>query len=62
MVKQTAFGSDRQVNGVERATAGYVGSGPEYSMRFDMKDVADLAIGGITFGDSSSKTQNGTIS
>ncbi len=58
MVKRNAAGSDRLTNGVD-AGSGYVGSGPEHAMYFDLKDVVDLAVDGVTFGDHPSKGPNG---
>ena len=61
MVKQTAFGSGHQVNGVEKSGPGYVGTGPEHAMRFETKDVVDLSFEGVTLSDSHTKAQEGTL-
>lgn len=53
MVKRKAAGSDRLANGVDTAGSSYVGSGPEHAMYFDLKDVMDLAVDGVSFGDQS---------
>ena len=59
MARQTKSASRRQANGVSDAAADYVGTGSEHLMSFEMKDVVDLAVGGVTFTDTPNKSQNG---
>ena len=61
MVKRKAAGSDRRPGGTDGASSGYIGSGPEHSMYFDIKDVVELAVDGVEFGDRSTKGPNGTL-
>ena len=58
MVQQTKFGARGEVNGVQESSASYTGSGEDYAMSFDIKDVVDLAIEGVAF-DGQHKSHNG---
>lgn len=47
------------MNGVSDATSPYLGSAPEHSMAFDIKDVADIAVPNVSPAEVSVKESNG---
>ena len=60
MVEQTKSNGKSELNGASDSPAGFVGKGADFAMSFDVKDVTDLAIEGISF-DNEQKLQNGII-
>ena len=58
MVQQIRFGNKSEVNGNQENLGEYIGIGDDYSMSFDIKEVADLAVDNVTF-DHRDKSQNG---
>ena len=48
MVQQTKHDNKSEMNGVRETMSGYVGVGDDYSMSFNVRDVADLAVEGVT--------------
>ena len=60
MVKRRSAYADGHANGIDDMGSGYVGSGPEHAMSFDMKDVAGLVVEGLTLVDASATAQNGS--
>ncbi len=47
-----------EANGVKEALEEYIGVGDDHAMSFDLKDVIDLAVEGVTFNPRD-KIQNG---
>lgn len=61
MVERVGAISNQEVNGTSEGSEAYVGRDDEdYSMTFNAKDVADLAVPNVTTAPTLSKAQNGT--
>ena len=58
MVEQVKSGTKAESNGIQDCSGGFIGSGDDFAMSFDTKEVTDLAVEGITF-DSLHKMPNG---
>lgn len=57
MVKPAS--SNEQSNGVRDSGSGYIGTGAEHIMIFEIRDVVDLSVGAVVFNDVASRPQNG---
>ncbi len=58
MVQKVKANDKTEVNGDHEGYHDYVGSGDNHSMGFDLKDVIDVAVEGVTF-DNREKLLNG---
>ncbi|KAL9586026.1 MAG: hypothetical protein Q9212_001171 [Teloschistes hypoglaucus] len=58
MVQKTKSSDKREPNGGQDALGDYIGHGEDHAMSFEMKDVAGLAVDGVTF-DVREKAPNG---
>lgn len=61
MVQRAAQENQGKANGVSDTTTPYVGSAPEHSMAFDIKDVADISVPNVVPAEVSVKESNGKI-
>lgn len=59
MVQRASQDGQSKVNGVSDAASPYIGSGPEHSMAFDIRDVAHIAIPNVSPAEVSVKEANG---
>jgi hypothetical protein len=59
MVQRASQENQPKSNGVSDASSQYLGSGPEHSMVFDIKDVADFAVPNVCPAEVSVKESNG---
>lgn len=48
-------------NGTSHQTSPYLGSGPDHKMIFDVQDVADIAVAGVSTNGMGAKEQNGKL-
>lgn len=60
MVQKIQVGEKAESNGDREHQSEYVGFGENHAMSFDMKDVIDLAVEGVTF-DNRDKSLNGAF-
>lgn len=59
MVQRASQDAQSKANGVSDAASPYLGSGPEHSMAFDIRDVADIAVPNVSPAEMSAKEANG---
>lgn len=59
MVQRASLDGQSKTNGVSDVTSPYLGSMPEHSMAFDIKDVADIAVPNVSPAEVSAKEANG---
>lgn len=59
MVQRASQENQSKPNGVSEASTPYLGSAPEHSMAFDIKDVADIAVPNVSPAEVSAKESNG---
>lgn len=59
MVQRASQENQSKTNGVSDASTPYLGSAPEHSMAFDIKDVADIAVPNVSPAEVSAKESNG---
>ncbi|CEJ60643.1 hypothetical protein PMG11_09211 [Penicillium brasilianum] len=59
MVQHAAQENQGKANGVSDTATPYVGSAPEHSMAFDIKDVADISVPNVSPAEVSVKESNG---
>lgn len=59
MVQRVSQDGQAKVNGVSGAASPYLGSGPEHSMAFDIRDVASIAVSNVSPAEVSAKEANG---
>lgn len=59
MVQRASQENQSKSNGVTDASTPYLGSAPEHSMAFDIKDVADIAVPNVSPAEVSAKESNG---
>lgn len=59
MAKKIQESAGGQVNGVVSREAALIGSGPEHSIDFDLRDVADIAISNLSLPELA-KSESGT--
>ncbi|KAJ5160484.1 uncharacterized protein N7482_007488 [Penicillium canariense] len=59
MVQRTSQENQGKANGASDTTASYLGSAPEHSMAFDIKEVADIAVPNVSPAEVSVKESNG---
>jgi hypothetical protein len=60
MVQRTSQEGQPRINGVSDVATPYIGSAPEHTMTFDIKDVVDIAVPNVTTAEVSAKEPNGT--
>lgn len=58
MVQRASQDGQPKVNGVSDVASPYIGSGPEHSMAFDIRDIADIAVPNVSPAEVSVK-ENG---
>lgn len=46
-------------NGLSDATSPYLGSAPDHSMSFDIKEIADVSVANVSTANVTAKEQNG---
>lgn len=59
MVQRASQQNQGKTNGVSDTTSPYVGSAPEHSMAFDIKDIADIFVPNVSPAELSVKESNG---
>ncbi|KAJ5610838.1 hypothetical protein N7510_007557 [Penicillium lagena] len=59
MVQRASQENQPKANGVSEVTSPYLGTGPDHSMAFDIKDVADIAVPNVVPAEVSAKESNG---
>ena len=59
MVQRASQENQPKSNGVSDAVTPYLGSAPEHSMTFDVKDIADIAVPNVSPAEVSAKESNG---
>lgn len=59
MVQRAPQDGQPKANGVSDVASPYLGSGPEHSMAFDIRDVADIAVPNVSPAEVSVKEANG---
>lgn len=59
MVQRASQENQPKANGVSDVTSPYLGTAPEHSMAFDVKDVADISVPNVSTAEVSVKESNG---
>lgn len=59
MVQRASLDSQSKSNGVSDVASPYLGSMPEHSMAFDIRDVTDIAVPNVSPAEVSVKEANG---
>ncbi|KAJ5689725.1 hypothetical protein N7462_004117 [Penicillium macrosclerotiorum] len=59
MVQRTSQETQAKPNGVSDVSSPYIGAGPEHSMAFDIKDIANIAVPNVSPAEVSVKEPNG---
>lgn len=49
-----------RTNGLSDVASPYLGSPPDHSMAFDVKEIADVSVANVSTADVTAKPQNGT--
>lgn len=62
MVQRASQENQPKTNGMSEVTSPYLGTGPDHSMAFDIKDVADIAVPNVVPAEVSAKEPNGKTS
>jgi hypothetical protein len=62
MVQRASQENQPKANGVSDITSPYLGTGPDHSMAFDIKDIADIAVPNVVPAEVSAKESNGKSS
>ncbi|GLA10155.1 hypothetical protein AnigIFM60653_001799 [Aspergillus niger] len=60
MVQRPTKADQNKPNGVSDVSSPYMGSAPDHSMSFDVKDVVDISVPNVTPADVTAKSANGT--
>ncbi|PYI03332.1 putative PAB1 binding protein [Aspergillus sclerotiicarbonarius CBS 121057] len=60
MVQRPPKADQNRANGVSEASSPFMGSAPDHSMSFDVKDVVDISVPNVTTADVTAKGSNGT--
>ncbi len=59
MVQRASQENQGKSNGMSDSASSYIGSAPEHSMAFDVKDVADISVPNVSPAELSVKESNG---
>ncbi|KAJ5297877.1 hypothetical protein N7508_008126 [Penicillium antarcticum] len=59
MVQRADQEDQLTTNGVSDVAVPYLGSGPEYNMQFDIREIADISVPNVTTAEVSAKVSNG---
>ncbi|KAI9928641.1 hypothetical protein ASPWEDRAFT_36403 [Aspergillus wentii DTO 134E9] len=62
MVQRASKQDPQRTNGVSDVASPFLGSAPEHSMAFDVKDIVDIAVANVSTADVTAKTANGAAS
>lgn len=59
MVQRPTKQEQNRANGVSDATSPFLGSAPDHSMSFDVKDVVEISVPNVSTSDVTAKGANG---
>lgn len=59
MVQRVNTQQDTRANGLSDTSTPYLGSAPDHSMTFDLKDIADVVVANVTTSEVMVKESNG---
>lgn len=59
MVQRASSENQPKTNGVSDVTTPYLGTGPDHSMAFDIKDISDISVQNVSTAEVSAKEPNG---
>lgn len=59
MVQRPAKQDHQRANGVSDVVSPFLGTAPDHSMSFDVKDVVDIAVSNVSTAEVTAKAPNG---
>jgi hypothetical protein len=59
MVQRVNTQQDSRANGLSDASTPYLGSAPDHSMTFDLKDITDVTVANVATSEVMAKESNG---
>ena len=61
MVRRSSRQDAQRTNGVSDAATPFIGSAPDHSVSFDVKDVVDISVPNVSTAEVTAKESNGTL-